>query len=263
MLRRLLSAIGRAARVLGLTLGSYTMRAILLIALLSLVACGSEAVTDSRQFLQWNDRIYEAKRFQPVSNPTDPKPEVLPEPEPPQPMPQPQPMPAPAPAPVDMSVELPNPRLSGYLIQTTPDSYAARVSVDAANAAVAARFEWPIQLPSSYKTASLRTVSLAAVAAWLPASSLCASMGKPGAALIEKPGNVKICITQRWVVSVVVDGAETVIGQDKMTTQIADSLQAGTSIGVLPGQRVSLRLDIYGSADISKLDADVIARIQQ
>ena len=242
------------------------MRSILLIALLSLVACGSEAVTDSRQFLQWNDRIYEAKRLQPVGSPADPKPEVLPEPEvqpQPMPQPQPQPMPMPAPAPVDMSIELPNPRLSGYLIQTTPDSYAARVSVDQANAAIAARFEWPIQLPSSFKTASLRTVSLAAVAAWLPASTLCASMGKPGAALVEKPGNVKLCITQRWTVSVVVDGAEAVLAQDKMTTQIAASLQAGTSISALPGQRVSLRLDIYGSADISSISGNVIAHIQQ
>ena len=239
------------------------MRSLLLIALLSaLVACGSEAVTDSRQFLQWNDRIYEAKRLQPVGSPADPKPEVQPQPMP-QPQPQPMPMPMPAPAPVDMSIELPNPRLSGYLIQTTPDSYAARVSVDQANAAIAARFEWPIQLPSSFKTPSLRTVSLAAVAAWLPASTLCASMGKPGAALVEGLGNVKLCITQRWTVSVVVDGAEAVLAQDKMTTQIAASLQVGTSIPVLPGQRVSLRLDIFGSADISKLDADVIARIQQ
>lgn len=262
MLHRFFAAIGRAAHALDLTLGSYTMRSLPLIALLSvLVACGSEAVTDSRQFLQWNDRIYEAKRLQPVGSPAEPKPEVLPEPEPPQPMPQPQPMPAPAP--VDMSVELPSPRLSGYLIQTTPESYAARTSVDANNAAVAARFEWPIQLPSSYKMASLRTVSLAAVAAWLPASTLCASMAKPGAALIEKPGNVKICITQRWVVSVVVDGAEMVLAQDKMTTQIAGSLQAGTSIPVQPGQRVSLRFDIYGSADVSAISTNVIARIQQ
>lgn len=197
-----------------------------------------------------------------------PEPEVQPQPQPqpqpmPMPMPMPMPQPMPAPAPVDMSIELPNPRLSGYLIQTTPDSYAARVSVDQANAAIAARFEWAIQLPSSFKTASLRTVSLAAVAAWLPASTLCASLGKPGAALIEKPGNVKLCITQRWVVSVVVDGAETVLAQDKTTTQIAASLQAGASVSVLPGQRVSLRFDVYGSADISKLDADVIARIQQ
>ena len=242
------------------------MRSLLLIALLSALVggCGSEAVTDSRQFLQWNDRIYEAKRLQPVGSPAvseAPKPEPEPPQPMPQPMPQPQPMPAPAPAPmpVDMSIELPNPRLSGYLIQTTLDSYAARVSVDAANAAVAARVEWPLQLPS-YKTASLRAVSLAAVAKWLPASTICASNGQPGAALIEKP--VKLCVTQRWAVSVVVDGAEMVLAQDKMT-QIAAGLQTGTSVPVLPGQRVALRLDVYGSADISKLDADVIARIQQ
>ena len=238
------------------------MRSFLLIALLSALVggCGSEAVTVSAP-QQYDDSRYEGRRMQPVGTTAQPEPQ--PEPPQPMPMPQPKPQPQPAPAPVDMSIELPNPRLSGYLIQTTPDSYTARASVDANNAAVAARFEWPIQLPSSYKTAALRTVSLAAVAAWLPASTLCASMGKPGAALIEKPGNVKLCITQRWVVSVVVDGAETVLAQDKTTTQIAASLQAGTSIPVQPGQRVALRLDVYGSADISKLDADAIARIQQ
>jgi len=242
------------------------MRSLLLIALLSALVggCGSEAVTVSAP-QQYDDSRYEGRRMQPVATAQpEPKPEPEVQPQPmPQPQPQPMPMPMPAPAPVDMSIELPNPRLSGYLIQTTPDSYAARVSVDQANAAIAARFEWPIQLPSSFKTASLRTVSLAAVAAWLPASTLCASMGKPGAALVEGLGNVKLCITQRWTVSVVVDGAEAVLAQDKMTTQIAASLQVGTSIPVLPGQRVSLRLDIFGSADISKLDADVIARIQQ
>ena len=242
------------------------MRSLLLIALLSALVggCGSEAVTVSAP-QQYDDSRYEGRRMQPVATAQpEPKPEPEVQPQPmPQPQPHPQPMPMPAPAPVDMSIELPNPRLSGYLIQTTPDSYAARVSVDQANAAIAARFEWPIQLPSSFKTASLRTVSLAAVAAWLPASTLCASMGKPGAALVEGLGNVKLCITQRWTVSVVVDGAEAVLAQDKMTTQIAASLQVGTSIPVLPGQRVSLRLDIFGSADISKLDADVIARIQQ
>ena len=262
MLRRLLSAIGRAAHALGFSLGGFKMRSFLLIALLSALVggCGSEAITVSAP-QQYDDSRYEGRRMQPVGTTAQPEPQ--PEPKPPQPMPMPMPQPQPQPAPVDMSIELPSPRLSGYLIQTTPDSYAARVSVDQANAAVAARFEWPIQLPSNYKTASLRTVSLAAVATWLPASTLCASMGKPGAALIEKPGNVKLCITQRWAVSVVVDGAETVIGQDKMTTQIAASLQAGTSIPVQPGQRVSLRLDIFGSADISAISTNVIARIQQ
>lgn len=232
---------------------------------LALLACGDDIVTTARDFRVYRDCDYEARRAQPTSTPWEPQPDMA-QPAPPPPKPVADMAPPPPLPPIDVPLPLPACQLSGP-VATAGDVYAVSPDVDTKGQQVPGVLDFPLTLPAQAQQA--KTIGLAfkfdADAAWSVSSAWCASQGFAGAVLVEKPQPLgapplKFCVAQRYRVGIVVDG-QMVPTLGTAPSRVAAQTQAGTYVSVSPGQRLSLRLEVYGDVDVSKIVDSVTAHL--